>query len=77
MTIETLLALLLDHSQVVKPTTEVLIRINEEALDEPNGCVFRLASLEVTAGCGEVDKIVLDCDQSEDEDLVTDFTPKS
>lgn len=47
------------------PNAEVLVRIDDEALENPRGLVFEILSSEYSMGCTDTYALMLDCGQSE------------
>ena len=55
-----------DQLLAVMPETEVLVRIEPDLLADPQGCVFRIRSVEISAGGTEADSALLKCDERDE-----------
>jgi hypothetical protein len=50
-----------------KRETEIPVRVEPDLLTDPQGCVFRVRSVEISAGGTEADAVLLHCDQVDDK----------
>ena len=65
MTVRELVAICLCGA--VSLDSEVLVRLDDEALDSPRGLVFEILNGDYSFGCNETAALILNCGQPDDE----------
>lgn len=54
------------------PDTEVLVRLDPEAMDDSSGTVFAILGVDFSYGCTDTYRLMLDCGQGDESEDATE-----